>query len=272
MIRGNIPHKKITFPAGEMHVVLDLHSDEHLPNVTIEWNFENNDELVELMLYCDALRQTKYWLSVLTIPYFPFSRQDRVAVPGDAFSLKVISDIVNSLNADKVITYDAHSDVLPALVKNLHVIKQEDIFAPMINAMGDKISLISPDGGALKKIYKLAAKITSPVEVIECSKYRDPKTGDIRHTNIFVGQGWLNGSTCVIVDDICDGGKTFVEIAKTIREHHSPKKIILMVTHGLFTKGTGVFSGLIDEIYTRDGRYATYNPNLIKEKNERMSS
>lgn len=260
MIKGSIPHRKFTFPAGEMHVRLDMRDEDVYPtNVDIEWNFQHTDEALELLLYCNALIEDGYTIGVLTIPYFPCSRQDRVAVPGDAFALKVICDLVNSINADRVVTYDAHSDVLPALVHNLYVVKQEDIFAPMINAWKIPVSLISPDGGALKKIYKLAARINGPVEVVECSKSRDPKTGDIHHTNIFCGQGWLNGATCVIVDDICDGGRTFIEIAKTIRAHHNPKKIILMVTHGIFSNGLQVFDGLIDEIYTRHGRHVVSN-------------
>ena len=59
-----------------------------------------------------------------------------------------------------------------------------------------------------------------------------------------------------IVDDICDGGRTFIEIAKYLKEADSidSSRIHLMVTHGFFTKGLGVFDGLIDHIYTRKGK------------------
>jgi ribose-phosphate pyrophosphokinase len=46
----------------------------------------------------------------------------------------------------------------------------------------------------------------------------------------------------VIVDDICDGGRTFLEIAKTIRSKKRNisifgDKIYLVVTHGIFSAG-----------------------------------
>lgn len=48
-------------------------------------------------------------------------------------------------------------------------------------------------------------------------------------------------------------GGTFIAIAKELKKH-KPKQIVLMITHGFFTKGLEVFDGLIDEIYTRKGK------------------
>lgn len=280
MITGTIPYKKFNFPTGEMHVVLDIPPMttyyppriHEIQPVDIHWTFERNDEIVEILLYNNALREHSYKLSQLTIPYFPFSRQDRVASTGDSFSLKVMCDVVNMLGADHVITYDAHSDVLLPLVKNLYHVTQDEIFHPIINSLGVPVSLISPDGGALKKIYKLAKRILSPVEVIECSKKRDPQTGEITGTHIYADKGHLDGRVCVIVDDICDGGRTFIEIAKEIRANNSPQKIILMVTHGFFTKGLSVFHNLIDEIYTGSTGSTGYRRKLITSDNHDAQS
>lgn len=257
MISGSIPHKRFNFPAGEMHVVLE--DGGHHDFVNVVWSFQSNDEIVELLLYCNAITEANHKLGELTIPYFPFSRQDRVATPGDAFSLKVMCNLINSLDAKRVVVYDAHSDVLPALLKNLHVVKQEDVFYSMVNGVqlgssGREIVLISPDAGAMRKTMKVAECSYAKPQVVMCSKKRDPKTGNITGTAVHCDPGHLDGKICIIVDDICDGGRTFTEIAKAILASHIPAKIILMVTHGLFTKGLGVFDGLIDEVYTRHGK------------------
>lgn len=259
MIQGSIPHKTFNFPSGEMHVVLNFSDDVYGDKVHINWYFERTDEVVELLLYHNAVVEAGYKVDMLNIPYFPFSRQDRVATHGDAFSLKVICDLINSLNIERVITYDAHSDVLPALVKNLCNFKQADIFYPMINHWNIPVVLVSPDGGSLKKIYQLASQLNITPEVVECSKSRNPKTGEITKTVVHSEPGFLTNKVCVIVDDICDGGRTFIEIAKAIRRYDAPEKVVLMVTHGLFTKGLQVFDGLIDEIYTRKGRHVVSN-------------
>ena len=113
------------------------------------------------------------------------------------------------------------------------------------------IYLLSPYGGALKKIYKLAA-ICKPIGVVECSKIRNVSSGEIIGVNVPFHMGVA--TNFVIVDDICDGGRTFTEIAKVLKTKNPDNKVILMVTHCFFTKGLEVFDGLIDEIYTRKGK------------------
>jgi ribose-phosphate pyrophosphokinase len=248
-------YTKFNFPGGEMHIKVDI-SSVKAPAVSLTWNFERNDELVELLLLVDALWRLNLPVLNLVIPYVPFGRQDRVAVLGECFSLKVFADVINSLNIPNVIITDPHSDVTTALLRNVRVITQAEVFAPMLQQKmlpSDGVPtywLISPDAGAQKKIYSLAAQ-THPFGVVECTKKRDVATGSISGVIAHVDD--LLGKDCYIVDDICDGGKTFTEIAKVLKTRN-PGKIILCVTHGLFTKGLGVFDGLIDEIYTSKGR------------------
>ena len=102
----------------------------------------------------------------------------------------------------------------------------------------------------MKKIYKIAAH-SHALGVIECSKIRDLNTGKILETVVHCNG--LQGKDCVIFDDICDGGRTFIEIAKILKERDCGK-IELRVTHGFFTKGLQVFDGLIDKIFTHEKR------------------
>ena len=58
-------------------------------------------------------------------------------------------------------------------------------------------------------------------------------TGAISETRIY---GDVSGRDCLIVDDICDGGRTFIELAKEIRKQTN-LPIYLIVTHGIFSAG-----------------------------------
>jgi ribose-phosphate pyrophosphokinase len=227
--------------------------------IHLDWIFQKNSDILELLLFCNAVHEAGMHIGELTIPYVPFGRQDRVAVHGECFSLKVFAELINSVNAAKVNIYDPHSDVTPALIKDCHVIHQHEIFDPLLNAHfdNDNYFLVCPDGGALKKIYKLLPGLNMCDGVLECSKVRDVKTGEIINTKINVAANVaadLIGSTCVIVDDICDGGRTFIEIARILKQSYDVKRVALCVTHGFFTKGMDVFEGLIDDIFTRTGR------------------
>ena len=258
MIDGiGFKHETLTFPVGEMHIkrVYDYsvsHAQSH--GVGVRFVFENNAEIVELILLHNALKHEGIKLSVLQMPYIPFARQDRVAVPGESFSLEAFANIINSLNIDRVEVVDPHSDVATALIKNCYVIQQHEIFEKYLRDVPAGYFLICPDGGARKKLNKLhdVTHVTLKCGgVVECSKVREPRTGAIKETKVYAED--LGGSDCYIVDDICDGGRTFIEIAKVLKTKNAGK-IVLMVTHFFGTKGLDVFRGLIDEIYSINGR------------------
>jgi ribose-phosphate pyrophosphokinase len=203
----------------------------------------------------NAIKQAGMILKKIIVPYVPFGRQDRVSVKGECFSLQVFANLINSLGAEVVEVTDPHSDVTTALIHNCQVKEQAEVLYPFFSDSKKEFYLISPDAGALKKIYKLAEKLTqlqyNLQGIVECSKLRNVTDGKI--TGVMVHCGDLLGRDCYIVDDICDGGRTFIEIAKVLKTRNCGK-IILMVSHGFFTKGLGVFDNLIDEIYTSTGR------------------
>lgn len=247
MITGiGFKHEKFNFPCGEMQVkITEVYGDKR---VSAHFAFEKNEDIIELLLVADALKRMGLILEGISMPYIPFSRQDRANQKGEALSLAVFCTLINRLGAS-VEVCDPHSDVAVALLDRVKVRQQHEIFAPMLAEKSD-FYLVSPDGGALKKIYKLAEKVRS-IGVVECSKNRDVRTGAI--TGVTAHTDDLRGKDCYIVDDICDGGRTFIEVAKVLKEKNAGK-IVLMVTHGFFTKGLGVFDLLIDEIYNMNGR------------------
>ena len=224
-----------------------------------------SDDIIKIMLVSDALkRRYPFWKQHLFIPYFPYGRQDRICNNGEPLSVKVIADIINSANFEIVFTMDDHSDVIGALLNNHVQLLPEDFFYDSQNQYGknktvwlefyekdlkkkNDVVIISPDAGSLKKCFRISKKYKG-VPVVRADKIRDTKTGDIIGTMIYDD---VDGKNCIIIDDICDGGRTFIELAKVLKEKGA-KRVALYVTHGIFSKGFDVFDGIIDEIYTTD--------------------
>jgi ribose-phosphate pyrophosphokinase len=107
---------------------------------------------------------------------------------------------------------------------------------------------VSPDAGAYKKIFDVAKKFDIN-KVITATKVRDLKTGQILHTEVPL-QDLNEDIKYVIVDDICDGGRTFTEIAKAIRTQVPNARIYLVVTHGIFSAGFEELEKYFERIYT----------------------
>jgi len=251
MIAGiGFVHTKFNFPCGELHIEILPTYVQKGKRVSIHFEYENNEEIIELLLLCNALKKCGMILEGIAMPYVPYGRQDRVNFPGQPLSIEVFANLINSCEAKVVNITDPHSDVTTALIKNCEVIEQYEALEKYFDESVQDFWLISPDAGASKKIYKLAKKVKIK-GIIECSKTRDLSTGDILYVTVHAKD--LGYTDCYIVDDICDGGKTFIEIAKKLKKINCGK-IVLLVTHGFFTKGLDVFHGYIDEIYTKDGR------------------
>lgn len=244
---NEIAFESFIFHGGEPHIKIKADFDTTLP-IMITHRINSFNDLGLLCIAVDALRRMGVKTISAFIPYFPAARQDRVMVMGEALSVKVYADIINHLNLDKVYIFDPHSEVTPALLNNVLVIANHDFIKNVVAQISTNLKLISPDGGALKKIYKVSEYLGG-IEVVEASKSRDVKTGKL--TGFKVYNDDLEGSDCLIVDDICDGGGTFIGLAEELKKKNAGK-LYLAVSHGIFSKGFEELSKYFEKIFTID--------------------
>lgn len=234
-----------TFSGGEPHIKIldDLSTTKE---VSITHRIKSFNDIGLLLIAVNALRNMKVDKINLLLPYFPAARQDRLMVKGEALSVKVYTELINNLNLNSVTIFDPHSEVTSALLNNCIVIENYKFIENIIKTLNKNTLLISPDGGALKKIYKVASYLKN-YEVIECSKSRDVKTGKLSGFKVYIDD--LEGKDCLIVDDICDGGGTFLGLAKELKAKNAGK-LYLAVSHGIFSKGLDELSKEFEIVFT----------------------
>jgi ribose-phosphate pyrophosphokinase len=240
---ASIDFEMFTFSGGEPHIKIKEAVNEE---VTITHRIRSFNDLGMILLATDALRRMKVQKINLFIPYFPAARQDRVMVSGEPLSVKVYADLINSQHYKKVTVFDPHSEVTTALVNNIEVINNHEYVQQCLKRINEDIVLISPDGGALKKIYKLSAFLGG-IEVIECSKKRNVKTGQLSGFTVYAED--LKGKTAIVIDDICDGGGTFLGLGKALQEKNAGD-LHLIVSHGIFSKGFEELEKIYKTIFT----------------------
>ncbi|WP_440881462.1 ribose-phosphate diphosphokinase [Tenacibaculum sp. C7A-26P2] len=235
------------FSGGEPHIKITSNLSS-VKEVNINHRIQSFNDLGVLFLAVNALKNMGIEKMNLFLPYFPGARQDRLMVEGEALSVKVYAALLNSQNFNTVKIYDPHSEVTPALLNNCKVIDNHKFIEQITKELSNDLLLISPDGGALKKIYKVASYLKS-YAVVECSKSRDVKTGKLDGFKVYSDD--LEGKDCLIVDDICDGGGTFLGLAKELKAKNAGK-LYLAVSHGIFSKGFDSLEKYFDRIYTTD--------------------
>jgi len=244
--RNEIEMDNFQFSGGEEHVRIKVL--RYYKNVNIHARLKSSRDVMRLLLINDAIRRSTVSNVYCSISYMPYSRQDRVCNEGEALSIKVMTDLINSCKFDLVSVYDVHSDVTTALLDRCISFSQSDIFNDNFKELlyGTEYIVISPDAGATKKAIKVAKDYG--LRMVEASKVRDTMTGNIVSTNV---NGDVNGKDCFIIDDICDGGRTFIELAKVLKAKGA-KSVVLYVTHGIFSKGLEPLKEHIDHVYTTD--------------------
>ena len=267
-----ITHNNINFSAGEVQIKVPAMLIQSHNTVTA--HICDSDGIMLLMQLSSIIAQ---YNNTLVIPYLPYSRYDRIDKPNDALSLKVFCNMINTLQYDKVITHDCHSDVGVALLNNCISMPQHLLVIDMFdNIVNDKSQLdmfasdtfddiqkydaiVAPDAGASKKAFKLAQLLGKPL--IECSKHRDFETSKIINFTVPSQQLLDNNITEVlIVDDIADGGGTFIGLANELLMYVD--NVDLYVTHGIFSKGTKALEKHIRKVYAYHN-WLTMDPDTI---------
>lgn len=265
MIKVNgMPVTYIKFPGGELHVKLDCGNLRYsIGSVNrIHAMIENSDDVMLLLMTTDAIRQEIPRCPIeLYMPYIPYARQDRVANEGEALSIKVFANLINSQNYDVVYVDDPHSYVSSALIDRCDIIGSDHYVANVLNPKlsglrQENVVLISPDAGAMKKVQAIGEEYNIPV--VCATKSRDTKTGKLSNTKIDFGDVDVTGKDLLVVDDICDGGYTFILLADAIKKSVDVemntmkpvyKSLNLYVTHGIFSKGVDVLLEKFDKIF-----------------------
>jgi ribose-phosphate pyrophosphokinase len=263
------------FPDGQQSINIDqaIHENDVIELSSRLSNFKD----LELIICANmALRNLGVRKINLYVPFFLGARSDRKFTEGGINYLKdVICPIINSQKFKSVTILDAHSDVIEACIKNykkidnIKLVKFALIDIDNKNGARENLYLVSPDAGALKKVYNVAEHFKIE-NLIIASKHRDIKTGKIIRTDV----PGLTQESCrrnfVIVDDICDGGRTFLEIAKTIRSERNISifgdKIYLVVTHGIFSTGFDELKKHFDGIYCTNS-VSDIDNELVKQLN-----
>jgi ribose-phosphate pyrophosphokinase len=234
-----IKYSRKTFAGGEVQVkLLKYPVGDTFGPVLIDGLIKSSDMLMELLLLANALHHSgKSGKISANIHYLPYARQDRICTLGESFALENFMHTLTNSCLEHIIVEDVHSDVAILLANKIHsggcwsFISQTDIVSPHIP---QGVTLISPDKGALRKT--IASAIATDNNFVTFNKVRDPHSGSISGTEIIDGEEFVDGKVCLILDDILDGGRTFVPIIEKLFDKGA-KAVYLYATHAILPYG-----------------------------------
>lgn len=253
------------FKGGEVGVTIPndfLRQHQLNSEVMITGNLYNSDMVMAFFMTIDAIRRADPTARVhAKIPYLPYARQDRVCNEGEALSIAMFAKMLNAMSLESVMLIDPHSDVAGAVINNSRVVTQAHLLhriltERLLDIKTDNLYLVAPDAGAVKKTKALSTMFVDREQLcgfFTASKTRNLLTQEISGTAV---DGDVAGKNLLVVDDICDGGRTFIELGKILREKKCGE-LNLLVTHGIFSYGVLALLEIYDRVYTTD----SFHPN-----------
>lgn len=277
--------KQSTFPAGERYIKIeedslnelkaDYYSKYNNIFVNVTALDATSDTIIDLILLSNCITNIdKRIQKILNFSYLPYGRQDRVCSRGESNSLEVFMDIISKYY-DRIIAIDVHNSNFKFYPENfiklgvnykndfIPIIKNE--FNIPLNELDKESScIVIPDKGAYARCND-ASKELEIYNIMEFNKVRE--NGKISVTleeyPKATMSSFFRNKTCIIVDDICDGGGTFLALAPKIKEYSPDANLILVVTHGIFSAGLDKLSKEFSQIYVHDNLYNKNRLSLI---------
>ena len=191
-----------------------------------------NENIMELLIFIDALKRSSAKEIIAVIPYYGYARQDRKASPREPITSKLVANLLTVAGATRVITMDLHArqiqgffdipvdhmEALPILAK--HFINYG--FHP------EDTVVVSPDVGGVKRARGLAKWLHTPLAIID---KRRPKANESEVMNII---GDVEGKKAILIDDMIDTAGTICNAAKALKDKGAIE-VYACATHGIFS-------------------------------------
>jgi ribose-phosphate pyrophosphokinase len=197
-------------------------------------SYPANDNLMELLIICDALRRASAKRITAVLPYFGYARQDRKPGPRTPISAKLVANLITTAGANRVLSVDLHA----GQIQGFFDIPTDNLFgAPVMSAdilarFGDRnIMVVSPDVGGVVRARALAKRLdNAPLAIVD---KRRERAGESEVMNII---GDVEGRFCILIDDIVDSAGTLCNAAAALKAAGA-EDVVAYCTHGVLSGG-----------------------------------
>lgn len=191
-----------------------------------------NQHIVDLALMIDAAKRASAGDITAVIPYYGYARQDRKAEGRVPISAKVISDMLTTAGAKRILTMDIHAEQEQGFTDIWDNIYASPVLLPAIQNLNlDNPVMVSPDAGGAKR----ARNFSRLLDLEDNIAIVDKKRAHANQSEALSIIGEVKGRNAVIVDDMIDTAGTLTNAAKMLMEEGA-LSVDAIATHGLFSE------------------------------------
>ncbi len=189
-----------------------------------------NDNLMELLVIIDAMKRASVASITAVIPYYGYARQDRKVAPRSPISAKLVADLLQAAGVDRIVAFDLHAGQIQGFfdVPFDNLYGSDVLVRHLKSRVGDKITIVSPDAGGVERARAYSKRMGASLAIID---KRRSKANESEVINII---GDVDGTDCVIVDDMVDTAGTLTNCAKALLDSGA-NRVIAAASHGVLS-------------------------------------
>jgi ribose-phosphate pyrophosphokinase len=188
-----------------------------------------NENLMELLIMVDAATRASAERTVVVIPWFAYSRQDRKTKPREPITARLVANMIQVAGANRVMTMDLHVGQIEGFfsfpvdhLTAMHTIV--DYFVEQGFRDADDAVVVAPDTGEAKVAKRLADHLGLPWAIVNKLR-RQAQQSEVTH---IIGD--VEGKRAIMIDDIVDTAGTLVRAAEKLLEYGATE-IYAAATH-----------------------------------------
>ncbi len=223
-----------TFSDGEIMVSIDESVRGSDVFVVQSTSSPVNNNIMELLIMCDAFKRASAARITAVIPYFGYARQDRKSRARDPISAKLVADIITTAGADRILTMDLHAPQIQGFFNIpvdhlLGVPILAPYFVEKFRDKSDQVIVVSPDLGSVTRARSFASKLNAPLAIVDKRRQK----ANVSEVMSIIGE--VSNKTVILVDDMIDTAGTLCNAATAIIERGGAKEVYACATHGVLS-------------------------------------
>ena len=206
------------FPGGEIQVQLldnvrgnDVYVIQ--PVCAAGETISPNDAMMELLILLDAARRASARRITAVLPYYGYARQDRKASPRVPITAKLVSNLLVTAGARRVLALDLHANQ----IQSFFDIPVDHLYS--INLFGEyllkkrmkDLEALPPDIGGLKLARAYSEYLRAPLAVV------DKRRSGGREVEVLNVIGEVEAKNVIIPDDLISTGGSITQAAAALK-------------------------------------------------------
>ena len=189
-----------------------------------------NDNVMELLIICDALRRASAGSITAVIPYYGYARQDRKVAPRTPITSKLVADLIVASGVTRVVSVDLHAGQIQGFfnIPFDHLYAMPVMLEELRKSHDSSAVFVSPDAGGVERARAFSKRLDASLAIIDKRRER----ANVAEVVNLIGD--VKGRNCIIVDDMIDTAGTLTGAAHALADKGA-KSIVACASHGVLS-------------------------------------